>query len=368
MKPGPYRPNSSQSYFPSLPSYNSQFPSYKSQYPSSSETPHLFFNPPNFSRNLINHYEYDEQALRDEVIYLHSLWRQGPPASLSTPISRNPTLKPSLSTPCKKKKKKKKKPVILSNKEWPVKPEPDAPSTSGSAWPDFKRVLTPLKRPASAEEVASVMAMRAQQKGLYACCEFFDSDDGQDDDDDDDDDEGEQRQEEGGIDDGHKESEEFQFFWKVFEGDEELRGYYEKHYENGEFCCLVCAGIGQKLRKKYVNCVALVQHCITISKTKKRRAHRTFGQVICKVLGWDIERLPTFVPPAGDPSGQSLKEPCVLETCLKRDDVHNDLEGDQQGGSGSGASAEGKNGQHGVLNSGTSLEAAVTGEVFTVTE
>ncbi|GAB4846577.1 hypothetical protein Ancab_025584 [Ancistrocladus abbreviatus] len=373
MNPRHYRPNSSTPQFPFFPSYNSQ-------YASSTNTPH-FFNPPNFSRNSISHYVYDEQALRDEVIYLHSLWHQGPPSSAKS-TSQNPTLKPLSTTPFKKKKKKKKKkmmmmmkkPIIVSNKEWPVNSDPSTPSTSGSAWPEFKRVFSSATRPASAGEVASIMAMRAQRKGLDACCEFFESDDGDDDDGNDDDNVDEEK--EGGGDNVFEESEELAFFLKLFEGDEELRGCYEKYYQNGEFSCLVCAGIRQKLRKKYFNCHALVQHCITISKTKKRRAHRAYGQVICKVLGWDINRLPVWVPPAGDTAGQSLEQPSVMQTSLKgddackdlggypqrisestaeatpngetsleRDDAHTNLKVDHQGGSGSGTSAEVKKGK-----------------------
>lgn len=87
---------------------------------------------------------------------------------------------------------------------------------------------------------------------------------------------------------------EHKFFARVFEEDVELRGFYEGNCESGgEFCCLVCGGIGKKVGKRFKGCVALVQHSNGIAKTKKRRAHRAFAQVVCKVLGWDIDRLPT---------------------------------------------------------------------------
>ncbi|XP_050368014.1 uncharacterized protein LOC126786286 isoform X2 [Argentina anserina] len=39
----------------------------------------------------------------------------------------------------------------------------------------------------------------------------------------------------------------------------------------------------------------LVQHAVTVSKTKKKRAHRAFGQVVCRVLGWDVKKMPFIV-------------------------------------------------------------------------
>ena len=153
-----------------------------------------------------------------------------------------------------------------------------------------KRVLTK-------EENARLVARKAQQKALEATREMFkemmDSD-GEIEDysssDDDDDDGGE-----GGMDDDmddKNECKDYEFFLRVFAEDSELRSYYEKNCERGEFSCLVCAGLGQKVGKKYKDCVALVQHSTTIAKTKTRRAHRALGQVICKVLGWDIQKLP----------------------------------------------------------------------------
>lgn len=83
------------------------------------------------------------------------------------------------------------------------------------------------------------------------------------------------------------------FFLKLFEENGELRGFYEKNYENGEFGCLVCGGVG--FIRRFKDCVALVQHTVSISKTKKMKAHRAFGQVVCEVLGWDINKLPSSI-------------------------------------------------------------------------
>ncbi|KAK3426948.1 hypothetical protein EUGRSUZ_F03268 [Eucalyptus grandis] len=53
--------------------------------------------------------------------------------------------------------------------------------------------------------------------------------------------------------------------------------------------------------RKFKNCSAVLQHSISISKTKKRRACRAFGLVICRVMGWDVERLPLIVAKGESP-------------------------------------------------------------------
>lgn len=127
--------------------------------------------------------------------------------------------------------------------------------------------------------------VQAQNKTCIALKEFLSgsgSDDEEDDNVEDDDDS-----------DGRlKEFEEF--FIRVFMEDSELIGYYQRCFENGEFCCLVCDA-GKKSGKKYKNCIGLVQHSISILRTANKKAHRAFGQAVCKVLGWDIHRLPTIV-------------------------------------------------------------------------
>ncbi|KNA08992.1 hypothetical protein SOVF_156720 [Spinacia oleracea] len=246
-----------------------------------------------------------ERILRDEVIYLHSLWHRGPPSSPLNPYSRTPHfLKPSIPTIFKNTQKIPKtiQPHLISDKEWPVEsiPKcPSSPSPSGSIWPRFKPDSAPVTRPATGEEKERVLGLKIQLKGLDFCSGLFnkegDSDDGGDDDDDDGDD-----------------AEEYEFFMKVFEEGEELRGYYKKNCENGEFYCLVCGVLANKLGRKYKNCVALVQHSVTISKTKKKNAHRAYGHAICKVLGWDVHRLPALPSAVGDASGQSLDKTCVF--------------------------------------------------------
>nr|CAN60296.1 hypothetical protein VITISV_017759 [Vitis vinifera] len=258
----------------------------------------------------------DEQRLRDEVIYLHSLWHQGPPRKTNTnpnprPISKSSrTLhQTSISKTFKNTttKKHKTKPKKLEKAKKPPESDPQPPA-SGAEWPVqpisdqlsgwSKSPSLPTARPATAEEEAKLIALQIQEKGLAACREFFSRNESDDDDDDVDDDDLEE--------DG---CEEFEFFVGLFSKDVELRSYYEKNNEGGIFCCLVCGGMGKKVGKRYKDCVGLVQHSSAISKTNKKRAHRSYGHVICRVLGWDVNRLPTIALKAGDhlPQGGELQ-------------------------------------------------------------
>ncbi|CAL5342035.1 unnamed protein product [Camellia sinensis] len=259
---------------------------------------------------------YYEQRLRDEVLYLHSLWHLGPPTNPNPNPNpnlthhQNPSTHLHLSNPTQFKKEKKKKknkkhkrgkkgksdPPWISDIEWPCKTPSEISSSSG--WPVLNLQLGRIIRMPSANEQARFAATQAQQKALKASQEFFaaakDSDGEEDDDSDDDD-----LMDEDG-------NEEYSFFMKMFTEDGELRGFYEKNCEGGDFSCLVCEGIGKKIGKRFKGCVALVQHSVSIAKTKKKQAHRALAQVICKVLGWNIDRLPTIVLSLGDPLSRSL--------------------------------------------------------------
>ncbi|KAF8025870.1 hypothetical protein BT93_F2641 [Corymbia citriodora subsp. variegata] len=46
--------------------------------------------------------------------------------------------------------------------------------------------------------------------------------------------------------------------------------------------------------------------------TKKRRVHRAFGLAICRVMGWDVERLPLIVA-KGEPLSRSLVDPSLSQ-------------------------------------------------------
>ncbi|KAI5420164.1 hypothetical protein KIW84_044086, partial [Lathyrus oleraceus] len=266
---------------------------------------------------------YDEERLRDEVIYLHSLWHQGPPqqpnpylpfpsSSSSQPLlhrhpfapSHTRSLLPVPSTAFKKNRKKKKGPKPDSP-AWPCLHSSDSPQTG---WPEPKPRSDPP--PLKPQEKERFSALQAQTKACKAFTEFLrrsGSDDEEEDNDDDDSD--------------AMLGEFEEFFIRVFMEDSELMVYYQRCFENGEFCCLVCCAAKKKSWKKYKDCVGLVQHSISILRTANKKAHRAFGQAVCKVLGWDIHRLPTIVI-TGEPLRCSTEgEP---EKSVAADDDGND--------------------------------------------
>lgn len=259
---------------------------------------------------------YDEQRLRDEVLYLHSLWHLGPPGNpnpspnpiaIPRPRPENPSTValhvPTHTTPFKKKKNSAKRPLIDTSEsepgpEWPVNPTP--PVATG--WPDEKPKTR--REPLSAQDQAKLFAMQVQHKGIESCIEFFSKRFGEKGIEDD---ESQELDEDDYLTENDRlvDSEVYKFLLELFVNDEKLRGYYEKNYETGDFSCLVCFGIGKRVNKMYKDCLGLVQHSIAISKTKIKRGHRAFGHVVCKVLGWDIDRLPVIVY-KGEPLGKSL--------------------------------------------------------------
>ncbi|KAF8391220.1 hypothetical protein HHK36_023522 [Tetracentron sinense] len=242
-----------------------------------------------------------EQLRINEVLYLHSLWHNGPPRSPNP----NPNPRGKLSDPTAFKKNKKIKnrgrrgkktnhnpnPPPVSDVEWPCEPIPDPKQETG--WPES----IPSTRSASAEEQARFFAVQLQQKGLKECKDYFFSKVGSDY-------EGEDEEDEW-MDDEDDESELFNFFLGIFTEDIELRSYYEKNFEGGEFCCLVCGAI-EKKGKRFKDCIALVQHSTAISKTKQKSAHRAFGHAVCGVLGWDTNRLPSIVLSSAEPLSRIL--------------------------------------------------------------
>lgn len=146
--------------------------------------------------------------------------------------------------------------------------------------------------PASEEERARHSALKLQYKALNAFREFL-AKSGSDSDDD----------EDYLVDNG---GEKYQFFLRVFMEDSELRRYYEENFEGGEFCCLVCGGLGKKNSgKRFKSCLGLVQHSVAVSKSESNDSHRALAQVICTVLGWDFDRLPVIVL-KGEPLGLIL--------------------------------------------------------------
>ncbi|KAI5333009.1 hypothetical protein L3X38_023138 [Prunus dulcis] len=268
---------------------------------------------------------YFEQRLRDEVIYLHSLWHQGPPTSSNpntnpTINNPNPNSYPNpTNTSNRKRNRKARNERERPNKKKPSQPDP--PPHSGHPWPcptpthdstpgaslpcPTKPNSAPATHRPSPEEQAKLAALKLQHNALDACRGLFLGNAGSDSEES----ESEYEDESGDGDDywvEGDESEGYKVLLNVFVEKSELRSYYEVNYENGEFYCLVCGGLG---KNKWVKgCVGLVQHSISISNTKKKRAHRAFAQVVCRVLGWDFNRLPTIVL-KGERLGLSMEKP-----------------------------------------------------------
>jgi len=145
-----------------------------------------------------------------------------------------------------------------------------------------------------------VAVLQLQHKALASCRKFLVGDAGYDSDEDGKDDinsESEDEEEEDELVDSYdsKECKEFKFFEKVFAEDADLRKYYENNHKDGDFYCLVCGGIRKKVWKRFKDSIALIQHSTSILRTKRKRAHRAYAQVICKVVGWDIDQLPAIV-------------------------------------------------------------------------
>lgn len=251
-----------------------------------------------------------EKRLRDEVILLHALWHQGPPTpdvAVAVATATRHHLQPSKSVHFKKDHNRRSNSRKINpnnatldttshDAEWPH-PATPPPAT---AWPTSSGPA-PEPLPLSAEEQSKLAGKHAHQHALKVVLEFFigNNADGLNEIDSSDDDDGDQLLEEDCDD------EEINFFCKVFE-DSKLREYYEKNFIIGEFGCLVCGALGgKKMGKKFKGCLPLVQHSITIGKTKKKRAHRAFAQAVCKVLDWEIHRLPEIVSMLSDKFGNT---------------------------------------------------------------
>lgn len=259
-----------------------------------------------------------EQRLREEVIYLHSLWHQGPPRpnipkpNLTTLHPRNPIQFKKRGIRPLGKRNKTLTESLDSGIEWPCKITPDLPPATDSGWPSVRVPSNSEPRSLTPEEQARLASDQAQKVALKTVSEFLSHRDNADDECID-----EVEEEDQDVDDT-TEGEgctKLEFFVKLFKDDSALREYYEKNNAGGEFSCLVCYALGKRGWKRYKDCVALVQHSISITKTKSRQSHRAYGQAICNILGWDINRLPSSIVSIDNklgPSSNNLVEGQVI--------------------------------------------------------
>ncbi|MED6205727.1 hypothetical protein PIB30_118725 [Stylosanthes scabra] len=165
-----------------------------------------------------------------------------------------------------------------------------------SGWRSFNTKSSSQTHLLSAEERSTIAALDLQLKAVEACKAFLVGNTNSDSDEDnviEDEDEDEDESIDGDDnDDEGEETSEYKFFEKVFKEDGELRRYYENNCKEGHFYCLVCGAVWKKVWKRYKDCNQLLQHSTTVLRTKRMRAHRAYAQVICKVIGWDIDQLP----------------------------------------------------------------------------
>lgn len=54
--------------------------------------------------------------------------------------------------------------------------------------------------------------------------------------------------------------------------------FYEERRDKGVLICLVCG-------KKFGSCISLLHHVSTVTKTRRRRAHRVYGVAMSQILG-----------------------------------------------------------------------------------
>ncbi|CAN6191019.1 unnamed protein product [Urochloa humidicola] len=238
-----------------------------------------------------------ERRLAEEVLHLHSLWRQGPPPAPTPSPEPAPTQSRSADRKTKTSDHKRRKldgaaAAAEPKDTWPEwAPAPAPPDSSPKSWPEAApSSSTPAKPPPTPISPGAL----AQQKALRAAAEFF-SNRGDSSDDDE-----EASESEGGEQDAAG------FLTGLFERDAALRGHYERGCEDGKFACMVCAA-GTRKARRFRGCVALVQHAHDASsRCGSPRAHRALAAVLCRVLGWDVSRLPSIVLDPRGTLGQAL--------------------------------------------------------------
>ncbi|KAG0477704.1 hypothetical protein HPP92_012423 [Vanilla planifolia] len=250
---------------------------------------------------------HQEFLWREEVLYLHNLWRQGPSGASPSRPKTNPNstrnyLRPGPSFKPNKhwNRRHRRKKAVVWEKEWPCETDPKLNSGPGvTGWP--RPLPKPVPPAPTAEDIATAAAFCAQRNGVEAYKLFFSRkgrdgsvEEG---------DEGSELEEE---DEEVMEERAFKFFIDVFTKDDDLRKCYELNSHKGEFLCLVCRASGLKKERTYGRCADLVQHCSSLAKTRRRGAHRGLARAICRVVGWNFSRLPMFVLDTEDTLGQAL--------------------------------------------------------------
>ncbi|KAH0855522.1 hypothetical protein HID58_007936 [Brassica napus] len=229
---------------------------------------------------------YDDESLKQEVIYLHSLWHQGPPTRnpIHDPVQRSrPNYIPPADFqllsryganpihPQPPLSNKRSRPG--SDREWPVKELPvilHGLARSQAARPLSDSRESEARRESDSERhpprLPRVFRQESSKSG-----EESDADDG------------------GGGGGGDERS----VSVEAVRGEREAEGEFTRRTLCMEKCgCLVCGGSGEKSVRKFKNCLALVQHSLAIHKTM-RNQHRALAQT----LGVEAVEGATELPP-----------------------------------------------------------------------
>ncbi|XP_058773613.1 uncharacterized protein LOC131647793 [Vicia villosa] len=180
---------------------------------------------------------------------------------------------------------------VVSDAKWVSSSPNNGLASTASEWPSLNS--NPYTYPYSpvGNEEAIVAVLHLQHNAIDVCQKFLAPEDGSDSDEDVVEDEDEDESEDELVENCDEESEHYKFFEKVFAEDAGLKKYYEDNCKKGDFYCLVCGGIKKKMWKRFKDCVALIQHSTTVLRTKRKRAHRAYAQVVCKVVGWDMNQI-----------------------------------------------------------------------------
>ncbi|XP_048540909.1 uncharacterized protein LOC125520128 isoform X2 [Triticum urartu] len=237
------------------------------------------------------HYEADEERRFEEVVYLHSLCRSGPSAPAGDPA---PPAGVSRATRARADQRKRRRIERAAEAEyggpdWSLAPAPTAPSS----WPNSTPV-SPAPRPQQQPSTASL----AQRDALRAAEEFFSRRGAS----------GEDCNEVEGPESEDSWDEVAGFFLGLFERDAALRGYYERSHREGEFVCMACVGRNVKKgrARRFRDCISLVRHAHAATRVGRPQAHRALAAAVCRVLGWDVKRLPGIVIDPRGRLGQAL--------------------------------------------------------------
>ncbi|KAG2604279.1 uncharacterized protein LOC120670494 isoform X2 [Panicum virgatum] len=251
-----------------------------------------------------------KRRLAEEVLYLHSLWHRGPAA----PARTQPRSAGRITTESKRRRLD--SAAAAANEpqdtgtEWALAPSP--PNSSPKTWPEAAPASSPS--PAKPPPPPPSPGALAQREALRSAAEFFSNRDSSDDDEDG-----------GGGSESEGEQDAAVFITGLFERDAALRGHYERGWEEGQFACVACAGGKRKPGRRFRGCVALVQHTRAANRYGRPQAHRALAAVVCRVLGWDVTRLPSIVIDPRGTLGQALAAEATADVELAKE---NDATGD----------------------------------------